>query len=381
MINQTDPSVEISNDVGNSIPANLPPRTPLVGYYNSNAQYPGQTVLIQPIDVANATSLQINLTSISSGATISVQTSPDGGLTWNQIGVLSTTGISTVTTALYGSNLLRIVSTTSAVAGTTTMSVFALYATLVQAYLDNPAASVVPFTTSTTWPANSVLTGPYYIGSSRSGMLHITSTASGATVQVQLSNDGSNFYAASMITIAGTPQQATSLNSTGAYGFATNGALYARISTTTAITSGTLTFSVSFSSHAAFSPQNSAVNVTPIASSGVTNMVSIVTAASNNLTLLKASNACVTGIFGTGAASGKTCYLKMFNASSTGAVTMGTTVPLLNIGIAHPHSASFDCSLGLRFGTGLVVAITANAPLLDNTATSVGDGVWNLTWA
>jgi hypothetical protein len=110
-------------------------------------------------------------------------------------------------------------------------------------------------------------------------------------------------------------------------------------------------------------------------------MASIVTAATNNLTLLKSSNACVTGIFGTGSGSGKVCYLKMFNAASTGAVTMGTTVPLLNIGIHHPHSASFDCSLGLRFGSGLVIAITANAALLDNTATAAGDGVWNITWA
>ena len=366
--------------VTGSVTTNGAYRRPFFAKYNSSNLFVAGAVLVSPFECLNITQIDVNVISVSTGALLVLQTSEDGGVTWSG-GSIQTVGNNAISIGGQQGTFVRISSNNAATAGTTNFTVLTTGGYWVDSYLKNTTPSVVSYSSSALSAANTVLSGPFWVAGFRSGLMQITSTATGATVQVQLSNDSVSWYAASCLQVSGNPLQSASLTSSGAYGFSTNGAMYARIVTTTVITAGTLSFSVSLSTTTAFSPQNAFANVTPIASAGVGNMISIVTAASNNLTLLKASNACVTGIFGSGAGAGKSCYLKMFNAASTGAVTMGTTVPLLNIGIHHPHSASFDCSLGLRFGTGLVVAITANPALLDNTSTAVGDAVWNLTWA
>lgn len=356
----------------------------IVGQYNSSALYPAGTVIIPAFDPFDAvptysSSVVFRASSISTGATLFVQTSSDYGLNWTStvsLGIGATTIGATTPGLLY-----RILATGSATSGTTVVTAAVRVLNITRAVLDNPTPSVIPYSSSALSTANTVLVGPFFIGNQRSGLLHVTSTASGSTLQVQLSNDGVNWYGGSLATIAGSPTQSSSIAATGAYGFSTNSAMFARVVTTTTITSGTLTFSLLLSSAAGQWAQNTNVQIVQSTGGGVGNAATYYTAASNNLTLVKGSAGLLTAIMGTGVTANKPTYLKIFNASSVGAVTMGTTVPLLNIGIHHPNSASFNCGNGIRFPAGIVIAITAGGSPTDNTVTAVGDATWNLSWA
>lgn len=357
----------------------------IVGQYNSSVLFPAGTVIINPFDPFDSvptysSSLVFKALSVSTGATLFVQSSTDFGLNWSSIAGL--TSGATVTIGVSSPGVLyRVFATSGATSGLTTVTAAVRTLNVTRAVLDNPSPSVIPYSSSALSTANTVLVGPYWIGNQRSGLLHVTSTASGSTLQVQLSNEGVNWYGAALTTIAGSPTQSSSIAATGAYGFCTNGAMFARVVTTTNITSGTLTFSISFSSATGQWAQNTNVQIVQSTGGGVGNAATYYTAASNNLTLVKGSAGLLSAIMGTGVTANKPAYLKVFNASSTGAVTMGTTVPLLNIGIHHPNSASFDCGNGIRFPAGIVIAITAGGSPTDNTATAVGDAAWNLSWA
>jgi hypothetical protein len=252
--------------------------------------------------------------------------------------------------------------------------------------LDNPLPSLVTYSSTALSAAGAVLVGPYWIGNHRSGIIHITSTATGSTVQVQLSNDQVTWFQAACITVAGAASQQTSLVAIGASVFTTGGALYARVITNTAITAGTLAFNISFNTTFGAYPQvpTTQLAVTGVAQNstgGASNANTYLAAATTNLTLIKSSAGCLNSVWGQAVNSGATGYLKVFNASSTASVTMGTTVPILNVGIAHPNSVSFNCGMGIKFTTGIVIAITKNAALLDATAPTAGDTLWNLSWA
>ena len=114
----------------------------------------------------------------------------------------------------------------------------------------------------------------------------------------------------------------------------------------------------------------------------------IVSAANNNLTLVKATP---TASLGQPAGAGvrlfkvnaftatSTAYLKVFNAASTGAVTMGTTAPVLNIALPVGASPNFDFGdIGVNLSAGCVIAITGGQALLDNTAVAAGQVSLNL---
>jgi len=100
-------------------------------------------------------------------------------------------------------------------------------------------------------------------------------------------------------------------------------------------------------------------------------------AATNNLTLVKSTAGRIWGgyIVNTGTAP---VYLKLFNATSTGGVTMGTTVPVVNLPIlagSMLNMGSIVDQYGLYFGTGIVYAITAGPTDLDNTALTTANQV------
>jgi hypothetical protein len=98
-------------------------------------------------------------------------------------------------------------------------------------------------------------------------------------------------------------------------------------------------------------------------------------AATNNLTLAKAGatraytyHACNT--------TASTVYLRLYNAASTGAVTVGTTAPLAGP-YAFPantclQATTFAADIGLSFSAGLVYAF-GTAPA-DTDATAIGAG-------
>jgi hypothetical protein len=119
--------------------------------------------------------------------------------------------------------------------------------------------------------------------------------------------------------------------------------------------------------------QTSNVNQIPVATQGYNGFFARVSTASNNLTLVKGSSCNVGAMtFHNTLASGHR-YLKIFNAASTGAVTMGTTSAVLNIGVPPNQTITWAPSAGLLFNNGLVIAMTAGASLTDNTSVGAGD--------
>ncbi|HRF11308.1 MAG TPA: hypothetical protein PLR37_04105 [Candidatus Accumulibacter phosphatis] len=104
------------------------------------------------------------------------------------------------------------------------------------------------------------------------------------------------------------------------------------------------------------------VGTTPVTPSAST----INSAATTNATSIKASAGSVYGIVisNTGGAAR---YVKLYNKAS--APTVGTDVPVLTIKVATDDIVSIDVGTqGLRFTTGIALAITANAVDTDTTA-------------
>jgi len=100
-------------------------------------------------------------------------------------------------------------------------------------------------------------------------------------------------------------------------------------------------------------------------------------AATNSLTAVKGSAGKVWGgyLFNNGTTP---AYLRLFNATSAGNVNMGTTAPIIILGIPAGGSlniASVVDQYGLSFTTGIVYAITAGSTDLDNTAMTTANQV------
>jgi hypothetical protein len=374
-------TVEITNDVGNAIPVNLPIRTPLLAYYNSSVLYQTFATLIQPLDVTNIASVQISVSSLSTSAQISLQVSSDGGANWGFIAYLSV-GTATYTTASNsnGPTYIRIAAASSATAGSTIITVNGTTASYVQSYLDNPAPSVIPFSSSSTFATNAILVGPIYCGNYRSGSVIISSVGTGMSLNAQVSLDGTNYVNVGTWLMSGSQGQSTGMGATGImYSFVLAGAMYFRVITSTAITSGTSAFAVSLSTNQGFGPALGTLptNVVPTTTAGSSNYSNTVAAATTNLVAVRATAVNISSIWGF-AKTGITNYLKIFN---TNAPTLGTTVPVLNIPLN--GNVSFNCGFGgIRLTAGFAYAITLNAAPLDATAVALaGDSVVNFVYA
>jgi len=123
------------------------------------------------------------------------------------------------------------------------------------------------------------------------------------------------------------------------------------------------------------------VTITNAAVSTTTNSsatpVRVNNAATTNLTAVKGSAGKIWGgyVVNTGTVP---VYLKLFNATSTGNVTLGTTNPVVNLPILPGgmiNIASIVDQYGLYFSTGIVYAITSGAIDLDNTALTAANTV------
>jgi len=112
--------------------------------------------------------------------------------------------------------------------------------------------------------------------------------------------------------------------------------------------------------------------------SGPTNYIgyeryfSLVSTSSNNLTLVNAGNTNVGAITVQNTVTTHR-YLKIFNASQTAAVTMGTTLANLQIGIPPNQTVTLTPASGIIFRNGLVIAMTTGAALNNNTSVTAGD--------
>ena len=126
---------------------------------------------------------------------------------------------------------------------------------------------------------------------------------------------------------------------------------------------------------------NNGVNLTTSNSYGYGSYFAKISTATNNLTLVKGSALNVGAITFQNTIAGGHRYLKFFNTSSTSNVTMGTTPAIFQIGVPPNQTVNLFPAVGLRFSSGLVIAMTAGSSLTDNTSTGAGDVTVSIAYA
>jgi hypothetical protein len=217
------------------------------------------------------------------------------------------------------------------------------------------------------------------------------------TVTFQTSNDWTTWTAVQGWPVAGGTALITTATAAGQWIFPALGR-YFRVQVT-AYTSGVIGAVGVWKSAPAFYPAstpsvtiaaNSSVNVAQVGAvavtggialgtNGATNgstMSTLVSAATNNLTQLKASlgRIYLIHIQNTNAAIR---YLKIFNLPSA-SVTMGTTAAVGNFSIPGSGKLEVQTDLGLNYaGTGISYAMVTGSSLTDNTAVGAGDLIAN----
>ncbi len=195
------------------------------------------------------------------------------------------------------------------------------------------------------------------------GSLDSTNGTDGVWFVVQALRSNANTIETTTGALAATPAYAWELS--------VNACAYFRVRAT-AHTSGTATWKIQRGTYAtepipagqAGGTQNVTGNVgtTPV----TPNASTINSAATTNATSIKASAGSVYGLVVSNTA-GSSRYVKLYNKAS--APTVGTDVPVLTIKVATDDVVSINVgSQGLRFTTGIALAITANAVDTDTTA-------------
>ena len=210
-----------------------------------------------------------------------------------------------------------------------------------------------------------------------------------ATLTFQTSNDATTWTATTGWPVGGGTAPVTTATAAGQWIFPTLGR-YFRVQVT-AYTSGVPAAVGVLKSAPAFYPastpsvniaQVGAVAVTggiALGTNGATNgstMTTLVSAATNNLTQLKASLGRIhlIHIQNTNAAIR---YLKIFSLPSA-SVTMGTTAAVGNFSIPGSGKLEVQTDLGLNYGgTGISYAMVTGSSLTDNTAVGAGDLIAN----
>jgi hypothetical protein len=111
-----------------------------------------------------------------------------------------------------------------------------------------------------------------------------------------------------------------------------------------------------------------------------TSFTNILSAATNNLTQLKATQGKIAGGFLTNTTASLQ-YVKLFSVPSA-SVTMGTTAAATQIALQPNQTVNLSQGpLGIFLGgTGLTIAITTGSALTDNTATTAGSVVGFISW-
>lgn len=185
-----------------------------------------------------------------------------------------------------------------------------------------------------------------------------------ATVQVQITRDGTNWVnvtnANGAIANLGTGAiVAANISANAIYSLTAPGIAGARL-ITTAYTSGTITGSAALTAAATPNPAGTgsfgatwSVNLVPKTVGGNAIHTSSIT---NTVTQVKSSLGQVYGwhIFNPNAA---TVYVQFFNTAN-GSVTLGTTTPVISIGIPASGAIQAVWPIGLGFNTAINVAVT-----------------------
>ena len=220
----------------------------------------------------------------------------------------------------------------------------------------------------------------------RTARTHITSLGAGGVLQIQASNDGSNWTFINTCLETGASQiYQSNISATGAYVTALSGARYMRVIASTAYTSGTTSLTVQFSEQVAVNPfQNVYVqNSFPLliqqsSGYGFSSYHTLVAAGSTNATNVRATT-CTMGSCYLANTSAAFRYVKFYN--KTGAPTVGTDIPALQFALPPNSAMNVETSFaGMRFTSGLSYCITAGSALLDTTAVTAGDVLVNLSY-
>lgn len=223
----------------------------------------------------------------------------------------------------------------------------------------------------------------------RSLSIQCTSMGTSGVITPSFSNDRTTFVNTSLMTTAGVA--AATFNAAGLWTSKVYGR-YLRLRLTTAASAGTTTLIINGYNVDITPPQVQPVSgsvtatisgtpgttPTPATTQGSSTYSTLVSAATNNATLVKGS-AGVIGIFHVSNSSATARWLKIYNKAT--APVPGTDVPVLNFLL--PASSNFSIPVGpfgLRLATGIGYAITANQPTNDNTAIAAGDCVVSIAY-
>ncbi len=76
------------------------------------------------------------------------------------------------------------------------------------------------------------------------------------------------------------------------------------------------------------------------------------------LTAVKASSAGTLGGWYIYNSNTSVAYVQIFDAATTGAVTLGTTAPKLSLGIPAGGAANMELTNGIKFANGIIIAVT-----------------------
>ena len=220
--------------------------------------------------------------------------------------------------------------------------------------------------------------------------IQCTSMGTAGVVTASWSNDNSTFVNASIMTQAGVA--AATFNAAGLWTTPVMGR-YFRLRLTTATTAGTTTLSVQRLSQANGLPVVSqpvaVAGTVPVSgtltSAGTTTNTPVTptttftnSAATNNAAFLKASAGTVWSIsaFNAGASP---VYVKYYNRTT--APTVGTDVPVMVVAVPATQTVMIGGGAnGIRFATGIAIAIVTGAADSDNTAVAVNQVKVATSW-
>ena len=204
-----------------------------------------------------------------------------------------------------------------------------------------------------------------------SASIHCISMGTSGVVTPEWSNNDTNWVAATLFTAAGA--SATTFNAAGLW-VVQRMARYVRLRLSTATTAGTTSLAVA-ASPTPIVPflATQPVSGTVTANQGTRATPSVLfrnSTADTNLATIKATAGTLYGIT-INNANASTRFLKLYNKGSNPVLASDT--PVLVIPIPANSTAVQDYGFGLRFGTGIAMAITAAVGDTDTTAVAAGE--------
>jgi hypothetical protein len=204
----------------------------------------------------------------------------------------------------------------------------------------------------------------------RSLSIHTVSLGTTGVITAAWSNDGTNWFTATLLTEAGAVGTCT----TGTLRWANVLARYFRLRLTTATTAGTTTlavFGTQFANPPIVATQPVTANLVPVATQGASTTHHLVAAAGTNATNVKSAAGVINSIVLSNA-SAAARYFKLCNTAA--APTPGTTTPVMTVLVPAGQTVSVDCGpFGLRCATGISYHLTTGIPIADTGALTASD--------